>query len=78
MKAASCSAPGMLQEAREQSPLTGAVWGTLVFAQLRQRERLAGCVGSPFFWRGRTRWGGPRRGLLRLPAAAQRNQDGQI
>jgi hypothetical protein len=33
----------------------GAVWETFVFAQLRDRERLAGRAGSLFFWRDRTR-----------------------
>lgn len=38
-----------------RSPAAGAVWETFVFAQLRARERLAGRVGSLFFWRDRTR-----------------------
>ncbi len=38
-----------------QSPATGAVWETFVFAQLRGRERRAGRNGSLFFWRDRTR-----------------------
>jgi predicted AAA+ superfamily ATPase len=38
-----------------QSPSAGAVWETFVFAQLRARERSAGCTGSLFFWRDRTR-----------------------
>src|SRR6185437_347569 len=38
-----------------QSPAAGAVWETFVFAQLRDRERLAGRVGGLFFWRDRTR-----------------------
>jgi predicted AAA+ superfamily ATPase len=37
------------------SPAVGAVWETFVFGQLRARERLAGRVGSLFFWRDRTR-----------------------
>lgn len=42
-------------EALLQSPAAGAVWETFVFAQLRDRERRAGRVGSLFFWRDRTR-----------------------
>ena len=42
-------------EALRQSPTAGAVWETFVFAQLRDRERRAGRVGSLFFWRDRTR-----------------------
>lgn len=38
-----------------RSPAAGAVWETFVFAQLRDRERRAGRVGSLFFWRDRTR-----------------------
>lgn len=38
-----------------ESPATGAVWETFVFAQLRARERRAGRVQSLFFWRDRTR-----------------------
>jgi predicted AAA+ superfamily ATPase len=37
------------------SPALGAVWETFVFAQLRERERRGGRVGSLFFWRDRTR-----------------------
>lgn len=43
------------QEALLQSPTAGAVWETFVFAQLRDRERRAGRLGSLFFWRDRTR-----------------------
>ena len=43
------------EEALRQSPAAGAVWETFVFAQLRDRERRAGRVGSLFFWRDRTR-----------------------
>jgi predicted AAA+ superfamily ATPase len=43
------------EEALRQSPAAGAVWETFVFAQLRDRERHAGRVGSLFFWRDRTR-----------------------
>src|SRR6202162_518821 len=42
-------------EALRQSPAVGAVWETLVFAQLRDRERRLGRTGSLFFWRDRTR-----------------------
>lgn len=42
-------------EALLQSPAAGAVWETFVFAQLRDRERRAGRMGSLFFWRDRTR-----------------------
>ncbi len=42
-------------EALRQAPAAGAIWETLVFAQLRARERRAGRVGSLFFWRDRTR-----------------------
>ncbi len=42
-------------EALLQSPAAGAVWETFVFAQLRDRQRRAGCAGSLFFWRDRTR-----------------------
>jgi len=38
-----------------RSPAVGAVWETFVFAQLRDRERRAGRMGSIFFWRDRTR-----------------------
>jgi uncharacterized protein len=43
------------EEALRQSPATGQVWETFVFAQLRDRERRAGRAGSLFFWRDRTR-----------------------
>jgi uncharacterized protein len=43
------------EEALRQSPATGQVWETFVFAQLRDRERRLGRVGSLFFWRHRTR-----------------------
>jgi hypothetical protein len=43
------------EEDLRESPAAGAVWETFVFAQLRDRERLAGRVGSLFFWRDRTR-----------------------
>jgi predicted AAA+ superfamily ATPase len=43
------------EEELRQSPATGAVWETFVFAQLRARERRAGRVASLFFWRDRTR-----------------------
>jgi uncharacterized protein len=43
------------EEVLRQSPSAGAVWETFVFAQLRDRERSAGRVGSLFFWRDRTR-----------------------
>jgi predicted AAA+ superfamily ATPase len=43
------------EEALLASPAAGAVWETFVFAQLRDRERRAGRVGSLFFWRDRTR-----------------------
>src|ERR1700731_594309 len=43
------------EEALRQAPAAGAVWETFVFAQLRDRERRAGRVGSLFFWRDRTR-----------------------
>jgi len=43
------------EEALLLSPAAGAVWETFVFAQLRDRERRAGRLGSPFFWRDRTR-----------------------
>jgi predicted AAA+ superfamily ATPase len=42
-------------EALRLSPAVGAVWETFVFAQLRDRERLAGRARSLFFWRDRTR-----------------------
>lgn len=43
------------EEALRQAPAAGAVWETFVFAQLRDRERHAGRLGSLFFWRDRTR-----------------------
>jgi len=43
------------ENALRQSPAIGAIWETFVFAQLRDRERRAGRVGSLFFWRDRTR-----------------------
>ena len=43
------------EEALRQSPAVGAVWESFVFAQLRERERLAGRAGSLYFWRDRTR-----------------------
>ena len=43
------------QEALLESPAAGAVWETFVFAQLRDRERRAGRLGSLYFWRDRTR-----------------------
>ena len=43
------------EQALRQSPAAGQVWETFVFAQLRERERRAGRVGSLFFWRDRTR-----------------------
>ncbi len=43
------------EEALRQSPAVGAIWETFIFAQLRDRERRAGHVGSLFFWRDRTR-----------------------
>jgi len=43
------------EEVLRQAPGAGAIWETFVFAQLRERERLAGRVGSLFFWRDRTR-----------------------
>jgi len=43
------------EEELRQSPATGAVWETFVFAQLRARERRSGRFGSVFFWRDRTR-----------------------
>lgn len=43
------------EEALLQSPAVGSVWETFVFAQLRDRERRAGRVGSLFFWRDRSR-----------------------
>jgi hypothetical protein len=43
------------EEALRQAPVAGAIWETFVFAQLRERERRAGLVGSLFFWRDRTR-----------------------
>jgi len=43
------------EEALRQSPASGAVWETFVFAQLRDRERREGRTGSLFFWRDRTR-----------------------
>jgi predicted AAA+ superfamily ATPase len=38
-----------------RTPAIGAIWETFVYAQLRDRERRAGRVGSLFFWRDRTR-----------------------
>ncbi len=43
------------EEALYEAPAVGAIWETFVFAQLRERERRAGRVGSLFFWRDRTR-----------------------
>src|SRR5262249_32633044 len=43
------------EEALRESPAAGAVWETFVFAQLRDRERRAGRMGSLFYWRDRTR-----------------------
>ncbi len=43
------------EEALRQAPGAGAIWETFVFAQLRDRERRAGRMGSLFFWRDRTR-----------------------
>jgi predicted AAA+ superfamily ATPase len=43
------------EEALRQASGVGAIWETFVFAQLRDRERHAGRVGSLFFWRDRTR-----------------------
>jgi uncharacterized protein len=43
------------EEALCQASGVGAIWETFVFAQLRDRERHAGRVGSLFFWRDRTR-----------------------
>ncbi|MBS0364871.1 MAG: ATP-binding protein [Proteobacteria bacterium] len=43
------------EAALRQSPATGALWETFVFAQLRDRERRAGRIGSLFFWRDRSR-----------------------
>jgi uncharacterized protein len=43
------------EEALRQSPAVGAIWETFVFAQLRQRERLAGRMRSIHFWRDRSR-----------------------
>lgn len=43
------------EDALRQSPASGAIWETFVFAQLRGRERRAGRTGSLFFWRDRTR-----------------------
>lgn len=42
-------------EALLDSPSSGPIWETFVFAQLRARERRAGRAGSLFFWRDRTR-----------------------
>jgi predicted AAA+ superfamily ATPase len=42
-------------EALLDSPSSGPIWETFVFAQLRARERRAGRTGSLFFWRDRTR-----------------------
>jgi predicted AAA+ superfamily ATPase len=41
--------------ALRQAPGAGAIWETFIFAQLRERERRAGRMGSLFFWRDRTR-----------------------
>jgi predicted AAA+ superfamily ATPase len=41
--------------ALRQSSAVGAIWETFVFAQLRERERVAGRRESLFFWRDRTR-----------------------
>ncbi|MCL2660457.1 MAG: ATP-binding protein [Acidobacteriaceae bacterium] len=38
-----------------RSPAVGAIWETFVFAQLRDRERLAGRMNSLYFWRDRMR-----------------------
>ncbi|MGE0387392.1 MAG: ATP-binding protein [Gammaproteobacteria bacterium] len=43
------------EQALRDSPSSGAVWETFVFAQLRHRERRASRTGSLFFWRDRTR-----------------------
>ena len=43
------------EDALYQAPAAGAIWETFVFAQLRERERRAGRMGSLFFWRDRTR-----------------------
>ena len=43
------------EEALRQSASARAIWETFVFAQLRARERVAGRVGSLFYWRDRTR-----------------------
>ena len=43
------------EETLRESPALGAIWETFVFAQLRERERRAGRMGSLFFWRDRTR-----------------------
>ncbi len=43
------------QQTLYETPAVGAIWETFVFAQLRERERRAGRVGSLFFWRDRTR-----------------------
>src|SRR6202051_312631 len=43
------------ETALRQAPGAGAIWETFIFAQLRERERRAGRVGSLFFWRDRTR-----------------------
>jgi predicted AAA+ superfamily ATPase len=43
------------EAALRQSPAAGAVWETFVFAQLRERERLAGRPRSLYFWRDKTR-----------------------
>lgn len=43
------------EEALMLSPSLGAVWETFVFAQLREKQRRAGRIGSLFFWRDRTR-----------------------
>ncbi len=43
------------EETLRESPALGAIWETFVFAQLRERERRAGRMGSLFFWRDRSR-----------------------
>lgn len=43
------------EKALLDSPAAGAIWETFVFAQLRDRERRAGRMGSLYFWRDRTR-----------------------
>jgi predicted AAA+ superfamily ATPase len=41
--------------ALRQAPGASAIWETFISAQLRERERLSGRMGSLFFWRDRTR-----------------------